>query len=212
TPETPAQVPTATGKSITKSINLKLNKLSEKEMKALANANHYDKATGIDLRDSKDKYLPWYVKVVVKDAKLTDRQQKKALEVLGDNSKILKTYDIKLVNTQDKKVWKPTGIVNVKIPVPEGVDAEKLVMIHIAGNGRIEFVSGKISEDNKYFAIDTTDFSVFALVSADSSVAKLLKAEEAAEVNTLPWIIGACGALAIALIMLLIRRRMTAEK
>ena len=172
---------------------------------ALGAFYHLDGKTGTDIRDSKKKFLPWYVRLVVSETSLTGRQQTKILKLLGEGSTVPAAYNIRLVNTLDNTAWKPDGIINVKMQIPNMADPDRLVIIHIGKSGRIELINGKVSDDRKQIAFDTAEFSVFALAVPENSVKSLLEPEEE-EVNFLPWCFGGCGALALALLLLLLRR------
>ena len=116
----------------------------EKALESLGTRYHYDESTGTDLRDNADGALPWYVQLSVRPQLLTEEQEQKIKEVLGEKSEIFSMSEINFVNTLDGEGWEPEQLVKVKLPMVKLGDYETAVIVHQKEDGSLEFLDGKI--------------------------------------------------------------------
>ena len=169
---------------------------------------HYDRNEGIDLRNNNEKTLPWYIRLEITQQDMPAKKLAKIKSILGEESKVLSSYDVKLVNTLTGRKWEPDGIVNVKFNINDDAGHEgnlnSIVVVHIGRNGRIEFIDGQLTEDKTAIKVKTTEFSLYATCAAAGDAGSLTGTRE---VTVLPWIIGAAAAILIVLVLLIIRRR-----
>jgi LPXTG-motif cell wall-anchored protein len=77
----------------------------------------------------------------------------------------LQLFDISLTDSNNAKV-QPNGTVLVRLPIPEGFDANKLRVFHVDDNGSRTAMKGYV--DGTYYVFETTHFSNFALVEDDT--------------------------------------------
>ena len=117
----------------------------EKALESLGTRYHYDESTGTDLRDNADDALPWYVQLSVRPQLLTEEQEQKIKDVLGEKSEIFSMSEIDFVNTLDGEGWEPEQLVKVKLPMVDLGDYETAVIVHQKEDGSLEFLDGKIS-------------------------------------------------------------------
>lgn len=169
--------------------------------------NHYDEATGTDLRDNDGEVLPWYIKMVVKPQTLTEDQEADLKDILGEESEVFTMSDISFVNILDGSQWHPDGIIKVKLPMVDLGSYKSAVVVHITDDGKIEIIEGKVADG--YMVFETGDFSLYGIAGSMQSVDDLLGAQTMS--NILPWII--VGAIAlIALIAVIYMRNRNRRK
>jgi LPXTG-motif cell wall-anchored protein len=77
----------------------------------------------------------------------------------------LQLFDISLTDSNNAKV-QPNGTVLVRLPIPEGFDANKLRVFHVDDKGSRTAMKGYV--DGTYYVFETTHFSNFALVEDDT--------------------------------------------
>ena len=132
-----------------------------------------DETTNIKI-DTDTTVLPANTKLVVKE--LTEGETYKVAEKLLTNDvEKMYVYDITL-QSEDVTV-QPDGKVKVSIPIPEGLDTNKLVVYSINDNGtKTEYTVKVETVDNiKYATFETEHFSTYVLGE---------KAEETTTTNT----------------------------
>ncbi len=176
----------------------------KKIIESLGRSNHYESNRGVDMRDNAEEILPWYVKIETLDRGLKPKQKSKIREVLGDDSKLFASYDIKLVNTLDNSEWKPENVITVKLRLPDEATMTKALVVHIGKNGRIEFIDGKVNGTSREIEFRAAEFSVYAIAGSENEVKDILGARH---VNVLPWCLGAIAALMAAMGIVLIKRK-----
>ena len=67
-----------------------------------------------------------------------------------------------ITTTIDGEKVQPNGSVFVKIPLPEGYNAEKTVVYYVTNDGKLERIPSRI--ENGYIIFETTHFSFYAIV------------------------------------------------
>ena len=82
---------------------------------------------------------------------LTEEQEQKIKEVLGEKSEIFSMSEINFVNTLDGEGWEPEQLVKVKLPMVELGDYETAVIVHQKEDGSLEFLDGKFPEVILFF-------------------------------------------------------------
>lgn len=181
----------------------------EKALESLGTRYHYDESTGTDLRDNADDALPWYVQLSVRPQLLTEEQEQKIKEVLGEKSEIFSMSEINFVNTLDGEGWEPEQLVKVKLPMVELGDYETAVIVHQKEDGSLEFLDGKISGSDIVF--QASEFSEYGIAGMMGDTASLLDAsgKESRKIPVWPFAAGG-GAAAFGLLVLVLVRR--AEK
>lgn len=89
-----------------------------------------------------------------------------AANILADVGKKLRLYDIHFeVNGAEIQ---PNGVVTLKFPIPEGYDAQNLVMYRINDDGTKTLIKGGVEDG--YYKIATKHFSYYALVEKGSTI------------------------------------------
>lgn len=169
-------------------------------------ANHYDEATGTDLRDNEKEVLPWYIQMTV-NPQLTAQSDADAVrEALKGNGEMLTASDIHLTNLLEGGEWQPEDLVRVSIPMTELGDYEKVAVVHIKDDGTMEFIEAHIAGSNLEF--DTDAFSRFGIVGYNGSMEELMQEQEE---ETL-WIYLIPGGAAAVLLFLLLIIRVAGSK
>lgn len=158
---------------------------------------HYDEPTGTDVRNNTGDILPWYIRLTVKPCELSRSQEKSAMDALGENSEIFTMNDISFVNMLDGSAWHPENPVNVKLPMVDTGDYAHTVILHITDEGKIELISGEVSEG--IISFDAASFSLYGIAGTDNDVL----ADDGAVIW--PWIV--IGIIALAAIGYIIYRR-----
>ncbi len=196
------------------------NELSESEKKAveadgsweafskttakLGGMYHYDKDSGIDVRDNKEKALPWYIKLSITAAELSSSQEKAVKDVIGEDSEIFTMNDISFVNTLDGSEWHPEDLIKVKMPSADIGSYKSAIIVHISDDGKVQLIEGNEDEADSTVSFESSDFSLYGIAGSMESVDSLLGAQAGADV--LPWIILA-GVAAAALAAVITARR-----
>ena len=178
----------------------------EKALESLGTRYHYDESTGTDLRDNADDALPWYVQLSVRPQLLTEEQEQKIKEVLGEKSEIFSMSEINFVNTLDGEGWEPEQLVKVKLPMVDLGDYETAVVVHRKEDGSLEFLDGKISGSDIVF--QASEFSEYGIAGMMGDTASLLDAsgKEERKVPVWPFAAGGGAAAFCLLILVLVRR------
>lgn len=178
----------------------------EKALESLGTRYHYDESTGTDLRDNADDALPWYVQLSVRPQLLTEEQEQKIKEVLGEKSEIFSMSEINFVNTLDGEGWEPEQLVKVKLPMVDLGDYETAVVVHRKEDGSLEFLDGKISGSDIVF--QASEFSEYGIAGMMGDTASLLDAsgKEDRKVPVWPFAAGGGAAAFCLLILVLVRR------
>lgn len=171
----------------------------------LASMYHYDEATGIDVRSTKEENLPWYIKLVVTPKKLGEKQRSAVTDVLGEESEVFALYDIHFINTLDNSEWHPTGLIRVKMPMISIGNYKTPVIVHIADNGKIRIIEGHVDSAAGTIEFEASDFSLYGIAGSDQSIDSLLGAQAAADI--MPWILAGAAAAAVLIILLIVRKR-----
>lgn len=176
----------------------------------LGRANHFDETTGVDLRDSSAKALPWYILLVVEEETLPEDVSNKITGELGEESAVLSTYDISFINTLTGKEWHPKKIVRVKLNVPDLNGLENAIVYHLNKDGKIEFLTSETSED--MIAFNAIEFSVYGIAGMNGTFGDLLtvvepEPEDEGQSSPLMWLLALIAALALALLVILLVRR-----
>ena len=181
----------------------------EKALENLGTRYHYDESTGTDLRDNADDALPWYVQLSVRPQLLTEEQEQKIKNVLGEQSEIFSMSEIGFVNTLDGEGWEPEQLVKVKLPMVDLGNYETAVIVHQKEDGSLEFLDGKISGSDIVF--QASEFSEYGIAGMMGDTANLLDAAGNDKKNLPVWPFAAGGgAAAFCLLVLVLVRR--AEK
>ena len=105
---------------------------------------------------------------------LTEEQEQKIKEVLGEKSEIFSMSEINFVNTLDGEGWEPEQLVKVKLPMVELGDYETAVVVHRKEDGSLEFLDGKISGSDIVF--QASEFSEYGIAGMMGDTASLLDA------------------------------------
>ena len=178
----------------------------EKALESLGTRYHYDESTGTDLRDNADDALPWYVQLSVRPQLLTEEQEQKIKEVLGEKSEIFSMSEINFVNTLDGEGWEPEQLVKVKLPMVELGDYETAVIVHQKEDGSLEFLDGKISGSDIVF--QASEFSEYGIAGMMGDTASLLDAsgKESRKIPVWPFAAGGGAAAFCLLVLVLVRR------
>lgn len=197
------------------------NELSESEKKAvesddswnafskitdkLGRMYHYDKDSGIDVRENKEKALPWYIKLRITAAELSTSQEKAVKDVIGEDSEIFTMNDISFVNTLDGSEWHPEDLIKVKMPSADIGSYKSAIIVHISDDGKVQLIEGSTDDDDGTVSFESSDFSLYGIAGSMESVDSLLGAQAGA--NVLPWIIIAAAAAAALAAVIIAGRR-----
>ena len=171
----------------------------------LGSMYHYDEATGIDVRATSAKNLPWYIKLVVTPKTASEKQKTKVQDALGDNSELFTLYDIHFINTLDNSEWHPSGLIRVKMPMVSIGNYKTPVIVHIADSGKIRLIEGHVDSAGGTIEFEASDFSLYGIAGSDQSIDSLLGAQAARDV--MPWIIAGAIAAAILIAIIVMRKR-----
>ena len=171
----------------------------------LASMYHYDKESGIDVRATSAENLPWYIKLVVTQKTITEKQQTKVKNVLGDDSEMFNLCDITFINTLDNSEWHPSGLIRVKMPMVDIGSYNTPVIVHIADNGSIKLVEGQLDSEAGTIEFEASDFSLYGIAGSNESIDSLLGAQTAS--NVLPWIIAGAIAAAALIVIIIAKKR-----
>ena len=197
------------------------NELSESEKKAveaddswktfskitakLGRMYHYDKESGIDVRENKEKALPWYIKLSITAAELSSSQEKAVKDVIGEDSEIFTMNDISFINTLDGSEWHPEDLIKVKMPSADIGSYNSAIIVHISDDGKVQLIEGSTDEKDGTVSFESSDFSLYGIAGSMESVDSLLGAQ--AEADVLIWIIIAAAAAAALAAVIIARKR-----
>lgn len=178
----------------------------EKALENLGTRYHYDESTGTDLRDNAEDALPWYVQLSVRPQLLTEEQEQKIKDVLGEKSEIFSMSEIDFVNTLDGEGWEPEQLIKVKLPMVDLGDYETAVIVHQKQDGSLEFLDGKISGSDIVF--QASEFSEYGIAGMMGDTARLLDAsgEDGRRIPVWPFAAGGGAAAFCLLVLVLVRR------
>ena len=168
----------------------------------LGRGYHYDKETGVDLRDNEEEALPWHIQVVVRPRALTEAQELSVAEALGGESQMFSMFEISFVNVLDGSEWHPTHVQTVKLPMPDLGDYESALVIHLADHGKMDLIAGSVEDHTMRF--EAAEFSMYGIAGFMGSVDTLIGVQTVKAIW--PWITLAVLAL-IAFIWIAARRR-----
>lgn len=173
---------------------------------------HYDKDSGIDVRDNKEKALPWYIKLSITAAELSSSQEKAVKDVIGEDSEIFTMNDISFINTLDGSEWHPEDLIKVKMPSADIGSYKSAIIVHISDDGKVQLIEGGTDEADGTVSFESSDFSLYGIAGSMESVDSLLGAQQRADV--MPWLIlaGAAAAALIVIACLKVRRRKKADR
>ncbi len=73
-----------------------------------------------------------------------------------------------ITTTIDGEKVQPNGTVFVKIPLPDGYNAEKTVVYYVTNDGKLEKIESEVKDG--YIIFETTHFSFYAVVDESSTV------------------------------------------
>lgn len=98
---------------------------------------------------------------------VVDQLNDKNQDVVFITNKLGEDYDVKAfdIHLEDKDgvEVRPDGTFKVTMPIPDGWDASKVSVYHVA-NGKMDDMKGLVSEDGKTISFTTTHFSTYVLV------------------------------------------------
>ncbi|MDY3249437.1 MAG: prenyltransferase/squalene oxidase repeat-containing protein [Candidatus Choladocola sp.] len=166
--------------------------------------NHFDEASGTDLRDNGEDILPWYVKVEVTSGIGAEAETEAVNHCLRGRGEVFSFRDICLLSLLDREEWQPEDILRVRLPLEDVGEYENVAVVHIRENGTMEFLEGHISGNSLEF--DTDGFSTYGTVGFHGSLEELMEKEETDEI----WFYAVPGAAAVLLLLILFcaKRRM----
>ena len=90
----------------------------------------------------------------------------RAASILSDVGKKFRLFEIHF--ELDGAEVQPNGIVTVYYPIPEGYDADKVVLYRINDDGTKTLVKGTV--ENGFYKVMTKSFSTYALVEQGSTI------------------------------------------
>ena len=126
--------------------------------------NVTDSTTGIKIQ-ADEGVFPEGVKLVVTPI-TSGADYDKAASVLSDVGKKFRLFEIHFeLNGAEVQ---PNGIVTVYYPIPEGYDADKVVLYRINDDGTKTLVKGTV--ENGFYKVMTKSFSTYALVEHGSTI------------------------------------------
>ena len=126
--------------------------------------NVTDSTTGIKIQ-ADEGVFPEGVKLVVTPI-TSGADYDKAASVLSDVGKKFRLFEIHFeLNGAEVQ---PNGIVTVYYPIPEGYDADKVVLYRINDDGTKTLVKGTV--ENGFYKVMTKSFSTYALVEQGSTI------------------------------------------
>lgn len=146
-----------------------------KETKIITNTGY-----GVTVKTTGENVFPVNVELKITankniSADETSTEYQAIQNLLAENEKIVKVYDIKLIDDNGNEM-QPTTTLSVHISVPTGVSTENLRILHIHSSSDIEFVNYTIEGNEILISVD--NFSEFAFinqtdVNADEVVEKI---------------------------------------
>lgn len=172
-------------------------------IKNLGKENHYDKNTGIDMRDNEEDILPWYVKLEVKPELLEEDCRDGIQKVLKSRGEVYALHDIHLINILENTEYRPDELIRVSIPMLDRGKYKNTAIVHIRNDGTMEFLEAQISEN--YLEFDTDEFSAYGIVGFDGTMEDLMNGEQERPF----WISLIPGGAAALLLLLLTLIRIT---
>ena len=126
--------------------------------------NVTDPSTGIKVEADKGVFPEGVEQVVTQITSGADYD--KAASVLSDVGKKFRLFEIHFeLNGAEVQ---PNGIVTVYYPIPEGYDADKVVLYRINDDGTKTLVKGTV--ENGFYKVMTKSFSTYALVEQGSTI------------------------------------------
>ena len=126
--------------------------------------NVTDPSTGIKVEADKGVFPEGVEQVVTQITSGADYD--KAASVLSDVGKKFRLFEIHF--ELDGAEVQPNGIVTVYYPIPEGYDADKVVLYRINEDGTKTLVKGTV--ENGFYKVMTKSFSTYALVEQGSTI------------------------------------------
>lgn len=172
-------------------------------IKNLGKENHYDKNTGIDMRDNEENILPWYVKLEVKPELLEEDCRDGIQKVLKSRGEVYALHDIHLINILENTEYRPDELIRVSIPMLDRGKYKNTAIVHIRNDGTMEFLEAQIS--GNYLEFDTDEFSAYGIVGFDGTMEDLMNGEQERPF----WISLIPGGAAALLLLLLTLIRIT---
>ena len=172
-------------------------------IKNLGKENHYDKNTGIDMRDNEENILPWYVKLEVKPELLEEDCRDGIQKVLKSRGEVYALHDIHLINILENTEYRPDELIRVSIPMLDRGKYKNTAIVHIRNDGTMEFLEAQIS--GNYLEFDTDEFSSYGIVGFDGTMEDLMNGEQERPF----WISLIPGGAAALLLLLLTLIRIT---
>lgn len=156
--------------------------------------NVTDPTTGIKVEADKGVFPEGVEQVVTQITSGADYD--KAASILSDVGKKFRLFEIHF--ELDGAEVQPNGIVTVYYPIPEGYDADKVVLYRINEDGTKTLVKGTV--ENGFYKVMTKSFSTYALVEQGSTITD---AENSANVGSdIPQTGDSTNALPFALLAL----------
>ena len=126
--------------------------------------NVTDPSTGIKVEADKGVFPEGVEQVVTQITSGADYD--KAASILSDVGKKFRLFEIHF--ELDGAEVQPNGIVTVYYPIPEGYDADKVVLYRINDDGTKTLVKGTV--ENGFYKVMTKSFSTYALVEQGSTI------------------------------------------
>lgn len=126
--------------------------------------NVTDPSTGIKVEADKGVFPEGVKQVVTQITSGADYD--KAASVLSDVGKKFRLFEIHF--ELDGAEVQPNGIVTVYYPIPEGYDADKVVLYRINEDGTKTLIKGTV--ENGFYKVMTKSFSTYALVEQGSTI------------------------------------------
>ena len=126
--------------------------------------NVTDSTTGIKIQ-ADEGVFPEGVKLVVTQI-TSGADYDRAASILSDVGKKCRLFEIHF--ELDGADVQPNGIVTVYYPIPEGYDADKVVLYRINEDGTKTLVKGTV--ENGFYKVMTKSFSTYALVEQGSTI------------------------------------------
>ena len=154
--------------------------------------NVTDPSTGIKVEADKGVFPEGVEQVVTQITSGADYD--KAASVLSDVGKKFRLFEIHF--ELDGAEVQPNGIVTVYYPIPEGYDADKVVLYRINEDGTKTLIKGTV--ENGFYKVMTKSFNTYALVEQGSTITD---AENSANVGSdIPQTGDSANALPFALL------------
>ena len=126
--------------------------------------NVTDPTTGIKVEADKGVFPEGVEQVVTQITSGADYDR--AASILSDIGKKFRLFEIHF--ELDGAEVQPNGIVTVYYPIPEGYDADKVVLYRINEDGTKTLVKGTV--ENGFYKVMTKSFSTYALVEQGSTI------------------------------------------